>query len=93
MRASDRVRVVNDGGRPLTLLLAPQARERLLAPGESVVVEAEGPVGSHAELLVERTCDTVTVWGWPGADLRLRPDDRPAPVGPTLPPPAPVAKP
>jgi hypothetical protein len=70
-RATDRATIANDGSHALTLILAPGGSERLLHPGQAVIVEAEGPAGSHAELLVERTCDIVSVWAWPGADVRL----------------------
>ena len=53
-----RASVANDGRQPLTVILAPWSREHLLRPGDAVVVEGRGPAGSHAELLVERTCDT-----------------------------------
>lgn len=63
--------VANDGSQPLTVILAPWAREHLLRPGDAVTVEGRGPAGSQAELLIERTCDTVVAWGWPGSELRL----------------------
>jgi hypothetical protein len=66
-----RAPIANDGAHAMTVILAPGARERLLAPGETAVVEARGPAGDHAELLVERTCDTVVAWAWPGAEMRL----------------------
>ena len=92
--ATDRATIVNDGARAVTVILAPASREHLLLPGEAVVVEAEGPPGSGAGLLVERACDVAVAWGWPGADLRLlAPDGRvllgwaepPAPVPPPAP--------
>jgi hypothetical protein len=70
-RATDRAFVANDAGHAVTLVMAPWATEHVLAPGDAVVVEAEGPAGAHAELLVERTCDTAVVWAWAGADARL----------------------
>ena len=77
MRVTDRAAIANEGGRALTVILAPSSREYRLLPGAAVVVEAEGPAGDRAELLVERTCDTVVAWAWPGADLRLlAPDGR-----------------
>jgi hypothetical protein len=70
-RVTDRALVANDAGHPVTLIMAPWAIEDVLAPGDAVVVVAEGPAGAHAELLVERTCDTVVVWAWAGADASL----------------------
>ena len=73
--ATDRVRVANDAGHPITLVVAPAALERLLAPGAAAVVEAHGPAGPVAGLLVERTCDTAVVWTWAGARARILADD------------------
>jgi len=70
-RVTDRAHVANDGAHPVTLIIQPWAAERVLAPGAEVVVEANGPAGTHAELLVERTCDTAVVWTWPGATARV----------------------
>jgi hypothetical protein len=70
-RVTDRALVANDASHPVTVIMAPWATEHVLAPGDAVVVEAEGPPGAHAELLVERTCDTAVVWAWTGADARL----------------------
>jgi hypothetical protein len=74
-RVTDRALVANDAGHPVTLVMAPWAIEHVLAPGDAVVVVAEGPAGAHAELLVERTCDTVVVWAWAGADACLLASD------------------
>ena len=70
-RVTDRALVANDASHPVTLIMAPWAIEHVLTPGDAVVVEAEGPAGAHAELLVERTCDTAVVWAWAGANARL----------------------
>jgi hypothetical protein len=76
-RVHDHAHVANDGAHPLTLILQPWMVEHLLVPGAAVVIDAHGPPGSHAELLVERTCDTATVWAWPGAGVRVTtPDGR-----------------
>lgn len=76
-RVTDRAHVANDGAQALTLIIHPWAIERVLAPDGELIVEAEGPAGPHAELLVERTCDTAVVWTWPGATARLlTPDGR-----------------
>jgi hypothetical protein len=70
-RVTDRAFVANDTSHPVTLIMEPWATEHVLTPGDAAVVEAEGPAGAHAELLVERTCDTAVVWAWAGADARL----------------------
>ena len=73
--ATDRVRIANEGSHPITLVVAPAALEQLLAPGAAAVVEARGPAGPGAGLLVERTCDTAAVWTWAGARARILADD------------------
>ena len=70
-RRIERALLANDAARPLTVILAPWATEHVLAPDAAAGVEAEGPAGDRAELLVERTCDTAVVSAWAGADARL----------------------
>ena len=90
-RRIERALLANDAARPLTVILAPWATEHVLAPDAAVVVVAEGPAGDRAGLLVERTCDTATVWAWAGADARLLAPDGSVLVdwsGSPVPPPA-----
>jgi hypothetical protein len=73
----ERRALANTTGGPLTLIVEPWAFELPMAPGETLVVEIEGPA-RWANLYVEESGldeGYLSIWAWDGADARvLRPD-------------------
>ena len=61
----------NQDSSPLTVIVEPWAEEILLAPGQEIVVNFEGPPGGEIE--VENKPGMKVLHGWPGSVFSVEP--------------------
>lgn len=69
----ERRTIENTTGQPLTFILEPWADELLLAPGDHVIVEIEGPA-RYADVYVDESGvdrGLLSLWAWDGSDARV----------------------
>jgi hypothetical protein len=65
-----RLSVTNHSDRPKTFILEPWANEYPIRPGETFIVEGEGP-DDLALLEYEERDDYLIVYAWDGSDARI----------------------
>jgi hypothetical protein len=65
-----RLEVTNTSNHLKGLILEPWASEYPIAPGETLIVEAEGPA-DYAVLEVDEDDQDFTVYAWDGSDARI----------------------
>ena len=65
-----RVEVTNSSSHAKELILEPWASEYPIAPGETLIVEAEGPA-AYAILEIDEDEQYFTVYAWDGSDARV----------------------
>ncbi|HUS14337.1 MAG TPA: hypothetical protein VM536_04875 [Chloroflexia bacterium] len=69
MMVDTRLRLHNSGPATLRILLEPWGDQYTMQPDDLFEVEAKGPAGDRLEVAVAP--GTVTIYGWPGAMVRV----------------------